>query len=69
MATKSNGESVFKRGNSWYHYVKILQDVGSTKYSKKGGFASVAEAEKSNAGYVDAELHGLVCKACNENKK
>lgn len=47
MAAKSNGGSVFKRGNSWYHYVKILQDDGSTKYSKKGGFASAAEAEKS----------------------
>jgi len=47
MAAKSNGGSVFKRGDSWYHYVKILQNDGSTKYSKKGGFASAAEAEKS----------------------
>lgn len=51
MAAKSNGGSVFKRGDSWYHYVKLLQDDGSTKYSKKGGFASAAEAEKSYRQY------------------
>lgn len=47
MAGKSNGASVFKRGDSWYHYIKILKDDGSTVYSKKGGFATASEAEKS----------------------
>ncbi len=51
MAAKSYGGSVFKRGDSWYHYVKLLQDDGSTKYSKKGGFSSAAEAEKSYKKY------------------
>lgn len=47
MAGKSKNVSVFKRGNSWYHYVKILRDDGSTGYSKKGGFSTAAEAERS----------------------
>ncbi|MCD8326705.1 MAG: site-specific integrase [Lachnospiraceae bacterium] len=37
----------FYESGSWYHRVKLLQADGTTKYSKKGGFATAEEAEKS----------------------
>lgn len=39
----------FYENNSWYHRTKILQEDGTVKYSKKGGFASSKEADKSYA--------------------
>lgn len=39
--------AAFFEGSSWYHRVKILQEDGSVKYSKRGGFASEEDAEKS----------------------
>lgn len=41
----------FFENNSWYHRVKILQEDGTVKYSKKGGFASSKEADKSYTQY------------------
>ena len=38
---------VFFEGNSWYHRTKELMDDLTTKYSKKGGFKTPEEAEKS----------------------
>ena len=38
---------IFFEAGSWYHRVRILKDDGSTKYSKRGGFASAEEAEAS----------------------
>lgn len=37
----------FFENNSWYHRTKTLQEDGSIKYSKKGGFATSKEADKS----------------------
>lgn len=37
----------FFENNSWYHRTKTLQADGSIKYSKKGGFATSKEADKS----------------------
>ncbi|MGN0313894.1 MAG: site-specific integrase [Fusicatenibacter sp.] len=37
----------FFENNSWYHRTKILQEDGTVKYSKKGGFATSKEADKS----------------------
>lgn len=39
--------TAFYEAGSWYHRLKILQEDGTTKYSKKGGFATREEAEKS----------------------
>ena len=38
---------VFYENNSWYHRYKELQDDMTVKYSKKGGFETPEEAEKS----------------------
>lgn len=46
MTEKKKTVAFFEAG-SWYHRVKILQEDGTTKYSKKGGFATHEEAEKS----------------------
>ena len=37
----------FFENNSWYHRTKVLQEDGNVKYSKKGGFATSKEADKS----------------------
>ncbi len=59
-------EASLKGGSSWYHYVKILQEDGSTKYSKKGGFSTAAEAEKSYAQCEAAfkKASGAYCMSC-----
>ncbi len=44
----------FMEKNSWYHRVKILQPDGTVKYTKKGGFATSKEAEKSCEEYEKA---------------
>lgn len=49
---RKNGVA-FYEGNSWYHRTKILQDDGTVKYSKKGGFKTEKEAEKSYYKYED----------------
>lgn len=41
----------FFENNSWYHRVKILQEDGTVKYSKKGGFSTSKEADKSYDKY------------------
>lgn len=46
MSINKRATAFFEAG-SWYHRIKILQEDGSTKYSKRGGFATVEEAEKS----------------------
>lgn len=45
MADKK-GITFFEAG-SWYHRVKLLQEDGTTKYSKRGGFQTEREAEQS----------------------
>lgn len=42
-----NKSPAFYEVSSWFHRIKILQPDGSTKYSKRGGFATREEAEKS----------------------
>lgn len=46
MVAVKKGMAFYEAG-SWYHRVKILQADGTTRYSKKGGFATQEEAEKS----------------------
>lgn len=48
--SKREGIAFFESG-SWYHRMKILQSDGTTKYSKRGGFATPQEAEKSFRKY------------------
>ncbi|MCC8103204.1 MAG: site-specific integrase [Clostridiales bacterium] len=50
----NNKSTAFFEAGSWYHRVRLLQDDGSTKYSKKGGFQTAAEAERSYREYDDA---------------
>lgn len=47
MKEKSQNSTAFFENNSWYHRTKTLQADGTIKYSKKGGFTSSKEAEKS----------------------
>lgn len=50
----TNKKSVaFFEAGSWYHRTKLLQKDGTTKYSKKGGFATAKEAEESYYKCVD----------------
>ena len=44
--TPQKSKSFFEN-NSWYHRTKVLQEDGTVKYSKKGGFATRKEADKS----------------------
>ncbi len=47
MKGKSQNSAAFFENNSWYHRTKTLCEDGSIKYSKKGGFATSEEADKS----------------------
>lgn len=48
----ANKKSVaFFEAGSWYHRIKLLQEDGTTKYSKKGGFQTEKEAESSYRKY------------------
>ena len=38
----------------WYHRIKLFQEDGTTKYSKKGGFKTAKEAEQSYYTYEEA---------------
>lgn len=49
MASKKS--VAFFEGGSWYHRIKLLQEDGTTKYSKKGGFQTEKEAEISYRKY------------------
>lgn len=51
----------FFENNSWYHRTKVLQEDGTTKYGKKGGFATSKEADASYDAY-EAEFK----KACRK---
>ena len=50
MASNKKGFAFYEAG-SWYHRIKVLKEDGTTKYSKKGGFATAEEAEKSYQKY------------------
>ena len=41
----------FYEAGSWYHRLKVLRQDGTTRYNKKGGFASKEQAEKSYKKY------------------
>lgn len=49
---KKKSVAFFEAG-SWYHRVKILREDGTTSYSKKGGFTTAEEAEKSYKQYEE----------------
>ncbi len=53
MKRKPQNSAAFFENNPWYHRTKILQDDGSIKYSKKGGFATSEEADKSYRRHED----------------
>lgn len=46
MSSNVKSVAFFERG-SWYHRYKELEENGQVKYSKKGGFKSIEEAEES----------------------
>ncbi len=50
MTKRSKGAAFFE-GSSWKHRVKILKPDGSIEYTKRGGFATQDEAEKSYKQY------------------
>jgi integrase len=54
MAKVRKKGTAFYEGSSWYHRVKILQEDGTIAYSKRGGFATQEEAEKSYYEYEEA---------------
>lgn len=47
--------AAFYEGGSWFHRIKVLQEDGTVKYSKRGGFQSESEAVESGKKY-DAEF-------------
>lgn len=51
MANKKS--TAFFEAGSWYHRIKLLQEDGTTKYSKKGGFQTEKEAELSCRRYEE----------------
>lgn len=51
--SKQKNNIAFYEGNSWYHRIKILNQDGTTTYSKRGGFKSIKEAEESYYKYKD----------------
>ena len=44
---RDNNRTTFFERKSWYHRTKILNEDGTIKYGKKGGFQTQEEAEKS----------------------
>ncbi len=52
MAQGKKGLAYYE-GNSWFHRVKILQEDGTVKYGRRGGFQSEAEAEASYKKHED----------------
>lgn len=52
MSSVSKDIAFWERG-SWHHRVKSLNDDGTTKYGKKGGFATAEEAEESYRKYEE----------------
>lgn len=49
---KEKSVAFFER-SSWYHRYKIVQDDGTVKYAKKGGFSTKEEAEESYKKYLE----------------
>ena len=47
---QKNGFAFYENG-SWYHRTKVLNEDGTVKYSKKGGFKTKIAAEKSFKEY------------------
>lgn len=50
MQNKKKNIAFYERG-SWYHRTKIIQNDGTVKYGKKGGFKTAEEAERSYKKY------------------
>ena len=63
IVKKAQKKSVaFFERNSWYHRTKIVNENGTVKYGKKGGFTSKEDAEKSYYRYekeINDELRKL----------
>ena len=50
----ANKKSIaFFEAGSWYHRVKLLQEDGTTKYSKRGGFSTEEEGKANCRGYEE----------------
>lgn len=54
MQKKEKSKNVFFEGASWYHRTKILQEDGTVKYTKRGGYKTAAEAEEGYQRYEEA---------------
>ncbi|MCD8082839.1 MAG: hypothetical protein LUE86_04770 [Clostridiales bacterium] len=63
MAFKSI--AFYDRG-SWYHRYKVLQGDGTTKYARKGGFATEEDAERSY--YECDQIYRKACRAHNASR-
>lgn len=72
MAKKTQKKSVaFFERNSWYHRTKVMDENGTVKYGKKGGFSSQEEAEESYHKY-EKEFNTQLRKqqlSCKENRE
>lgn len=44
---RDNNRTTFFERKSWYYRTKTLNEDGTIKYGKKGGFKSQEEAERS----------------------
>jgi integrase len=53
MNTKNKKNIAFFEAGSWYHRIKVLQEDGTTKYSKRGGFKTAEEANESYRKYEE----------------
>jgi protein associated with RNAse G/E len=51
--TKKKGIAYYE-GSSWFHRIKILQEDGTTKYSKRGGYETEEAAVQGYYEYEEA---------------
>lgn len=62
------GHAFWERG-SWYHRTRALQDDGTIKHGKKGGFSTPEEAEESYIKYEEEITEQLRIRQANNNKQ
>lgn len=68
MSSAIKNGVVFYEGNSWYHRVKILNEDGTIKYTKRGGFSTPTEAEESYKRY-EVEFKNAYRRKVSASKK
>lgn len=68
MSSAIKNGVAFYEGNSWYHRVKILNEDGTIKYTKRGGFSTPTEAEESYKRY-EVEFKNAYRRKVSASKK